>query len=388
MLSSGFITKVLEKVKNNKVSKEDIKKILFDVNRDKEMYEAIFNSMIEGVFVLDELNKIQYVNENALKMFNLELKSILDKELTEVLNDKDISHFFNEIQKSGKEIHNQEIDIGSFDNHQHIRVNFFPLKKGMEIIGNIFMLLDITHKKREQDKLRRAESLASLTTLAAGVAHEIKNPLSSIVIHIELLERYIEELPKKQQNNFNDIINIVAEEIDRLNRIISDFLFSVRPTILNKKLTNLSTLLNEILSLVSVKAEENGIKIILLTEENFPEIICDPNYIKNSFINIIKNSIEACEEGDEIEISLYREENNAVIQFQDTGKGISKDDLQKIFEPYYTTKDFGTGLGLTIVYKIIKEHNGDIFITSNKNDGTIFKITLPIYDVGVRLLEE
>lgn len=387
MLSSGFIKRVLDKVNVEKVSLYDIKKILFNVQKDRELYESIFESMIEGVFVLDENNNIQYVNSNALKMFNLDFR-ILEKNISEVFRNKNILLFFKDILESGNEIHDRAIESGYFNDHRIIRVNAFPLKQNNKIIGTIIMLLDITARKEEQNKLRRAESLASLTTLAAGVAHEIKNPLSSIAIYIQLMERYLNKLPENFKLKFGNMISIISEEIDRLNRIISDFLFSVRPTVLNKELVNLEKLLNQLLELISLQVKEKGLNLTLKVEKKFPEIICDPNYTKNAFLNIVKNSIEACDKNDEIIISLIKEGDYVKIIFRDTGKGIPKDKINQIFDPYFTTKDFGTGLGLTIVYKIIKEHNGDISISSDLNKGTIFTIKLPIYDEGVRLIEQ
>jgi two-component system, sporulation sensor kinase E len=388
MLSSGFIKKVLKKVQNGKVSEENIKKILFDVQKDRELYESIFESIIEGVIVLDENNKVQYVNNTALNLFELELKNVIDRNISEIFDNKGISDLFIDLNEAGNKILNKEIEIGHFDESTVIRMNVFPLKKKSSVIGTIIMLLDITANKREQNKLRRAESLASLTTLAAGVAHEIKNPLSSIDIHIQLMERMIEELPKKQREKFRNMSGIISEEIDRLNRIVSDFLFSVRPTILDKKLVNLEKLFHRLLELVSLKAKEKGVRFTLKVEQNFPEVVCDPNYIRNALLNIVKNSIEACNEDNEIIITIHRESNNAIIKISDTGKGIPKDKLNKIFEPYFTTKDFGTGLGLTIVYKIIKEHDGDISVSSTEGKGTIFKITLPVFGDKVKLLEK
>ncbi len=390
MLSSGFINKVLDKVKVNKVSIDDMKKILFDVQKDRELFESVFESIIEGLIVLDENNKVQYINNIALNMFNLDLKSILDEDISEVFGNSDISEIFRNVQKSGVEIHNREIEVDNYDEHYIIRVNVFPLKQKDTITGTIIMLLDITAAKNEEERLRRAESLASLTNLAAGVAHEIKNPLSAIAIHIQIMERYISNLPENDnlKSQFESIVTIVSEEIDRLNRIISDFLFSVRPTILNKKVINIENLIQDILNLLSMQVKEKSIRLTLKVEKNFPEIICDPNYIKNAFLNIVKNSIEACDDNDEITITLHREGNNAIIKFSDTGKGISKKDINKIFEPYFTTKDFGTGLGLTIVYKIIKEHKGDISVTSKEDKWTTFTVKLPIFDEGKRLLEQ
>lgn len=388
MLSSGFIKKVLKKVQNGKVSEENIKKILFDVQKDRELYESIFQSIIEGVIVLDENNKIQYINNTALNLFELELKNVIDRNISEIFENKGISNLFIDLNEAGVEILNKEIEIGNFDESTIIRMNVFPLKKKSNVIGTIIMLLDITENKYKQDKLRRAESLASLTTLAAGVAHEIKNPLSSIDIHIQLMERMLEEIPDEQREKFGNMVGIISEEINRLNRIVSDFLFSVRPTILDKKPINLEKLFHRLLELISLKAKEKEVRVTLKVEQSFPEIICDPNYIKNAFLNIVKNSIEACREKDEIIITIHRESNNAIIKISDTGKGIPKDKLNKIFEPYFTTKDFGTGLGLTIVYKIIKEHNGDISVSSTEGKGATFKIILPILGDKVKLLEK
>jgi signal transduction histidine kinase len=270
---------------------------------------------------------------------------------------------------------------------------------------------DITEKRSREAQLRRAENLASLTTLAAGVAHEIKNPLGSLSIHIQLIQKAMdahkeiyyearsehgqseasgangdEEDSRQYFSRLDKYIGVVNEEIDRLNRIVVDFLFAVRPMNMDFREGNINSLIEELSDFVRYELEESNINCVLELEKDLPRTGFDERYMKQALLNLIKNAQAAMENGGTLTIKTEFKDGQIDILVMDTGSGISDANLSKIFEPYFTTKETGSGLGLTLVFKIIREHRGEITVKSKEGQGTRFKITLPIPQKERRLI--
>jgi signal transduction histidine kinase len=247
------------------------------------------------------------------------------------------------------------------------------------------------------------ENLASLTTLAAGVAHEIKNPLGSLSIHIQLIQKsmaankavYFRAHPRGKDSDgdpseyfdlLDKYIAVVNEEIDRLNRIVVDFLFAVRPMDMDLREGNINTLIGELTDFVWFELKETRIDCALELAENLPAIRFDERYMKQALLNLIKNAQAAMPGGGVLTIKTEVSDGELRISIQDTGTGIPEENLSKIFEPYFTTKETGSGLGLTLVFKIIREHQGEITVKSKEGEGSCFIITLPIFQKERRLI--
>jgi signal transduction histidine kinase len=181
-------------------------------------------------------------------------------------------------------------------------------------------------------------------------------------------------------------IAVVNEEIDRLNHIVVDFLFAVRPMNMEFRIGNINTLITELTEFVSYEMEEAHIKSVLELAESLPPIDFDERYMKQALLNLIKNAIAAMPGGGSLTISTEVSDDRILLRVRDTGVGIPEENQQKIFEPYFTTKETGSGLGLTLVFKIIREHNGDITMKSREGEGTCFTIILPIPQKERRLI--
>jgi len=261
------------------------------------------------------------------------------------------------------------------------------------ITGSLVHINDITEKRGREVRLRRAENLASLTTLAAGVAHEIKNPLAAISIHLQLMQKMLGKGGGKNDASKNDsaktgkqqdeliakYFNIINEEVDRLNRIVVDFLFAVRPMTLELREGNINGLVAELAEFINTELEQSKIRLLLELDEKLLPVLFDERYMKQVLLNLIKNAQAAMPNGGLLTIATLGADTEVRISVCDTGVGISAENLKKMFEPYFTTKENGTGLGLTLVYKIIREHQGDIAVDSREGEGTNFEIILPVY---------
>ena len=263
--------------------------------------------------------------------------------------------------------------------------------------GNIIVVRDITEKRNQEILLHRMESLASLTNLAASVAHEIKNPLGAISIHIQLLQKAIakardneDKLPdKKFVENYIDVVN---EEIANLNKIVVDFLFAVRPVSANLELLHPNAIVEKLIDFLKPEYEKENVKLNVALCPEDTQLLLDEKLFREVIVNLSQNAIHAVNEKNNseqdkiIEITSVIRDDKYVLSITDNGCGIPEDKLNKIFEPYYTTKATGTGLGLTTVYKIVKEFSGDISVKSIAGEGTSFIISIPVPQLNKKLL--
>lgn len=236
---------------------------------------------------------------------------------------------------------------------------------------------DITEQKKTEELLQKIDNLSAQSELAAGVAHEIRNPLNSISGVLQLLQMTSKENASDQQN----YIQIMMAELERIDEILGEFLMTASPQdATRKKPTNMIVLLNGLVTLLKSLALKNNVQIQTNLESDLPLFFCIENQIKQVFINIIKNAIEAMPDGGKLLIEATKEDNNKVLfRVIDQGVGIAREDIDQVVTPFFTTKEKGTGLGLTISSKIIEEHGGAIKISSSVNHGTTVEISLPIY---------
>jgi signal transduction histidine kinase len=301
-------------------------------------------------------------------------------------------------------VEEREFDIEIKGISRLLSISVLPLVHEHQVTGSLIYIEDITEKRGREARLRRAENLASLTTLAAGVAHEIKNPLGSISIHIQLMQKAMEknrelfarahpggtdsigQEPVPYFDLLDKYIGVVNEEVDRLNHIVVDFLFAVRPMDMEFREGDINALITELVEFVWYELEQNHIECVLNLEENIPPIPFDERYMKQAILNLIKNAQAAMPEGGSLRISTGRTDTELLISILDTGMGIGEENLPKIFEPFFTTRETGSGLGLTLVFKIIREHQGEINVKSRKGEGACFTIALPIPQKDRRLI--
>jgi signal transduction histidine kinase len=229
--------------------------------------------------------------------------------------------------------------------------------------------------------------LNALTLLAAGVAHEIGNPLNSLDIHLQLIERKIRKLPPSYRQILTENMQTARQEIQRLDTILKQFLHAVRPTTPRREPQNLNDILRQTLKLLEPEISSRNIEVNLDLSEKLPKALIDPDQFQQVFYNLLRNAYQAIS-GDDglIDIKTRSTETDFIISISDNGTGIPPEQMGSLFEPYRTTKSAGTGLGLLIVRRIIREHGGEIEIHSNPNDGTSILIHLPHTAPSPRLL--
>ncbi|MDR2536186.1 MAG: PAS domain S-box protein [Treponema sp.] len=399
-----FIKRALQKL--NKLTGEQIQDLLVSTAAEIDRLETVLDSLTDGILVCDTEHTLILANKCAERFLSLCYAEQSSEPIWSAVRDEKVADFFQTTLRTGDRVVEREFDVETKGKQRLLSISVLPLVQDRQVSGSLIYVEDITEKRSREARLRRMESLASLTTLAAGVAHEIKNPLGSLSIHIQLIQRAMatnqalyyktqdtetqEDGAQNAQTYFNLInkyIAVVTEEIDRLNGIVVDFLFAVRPMNMEFRTGNINSVIEELTEFVKFELEEARINCILELTPELPDIDFDERYMKQALLNLIKNAIAAMPEGGKLVIKTETQEAEILIRVYDTGIGIPEEHLSKIFEPYFTTKPTGSGLGLTLVFKIIREHQGEITVKSKPEEGSCFTITLPIPQKERRLIK-
>mgnify|MGYP000925656589 CR=1 FL=1 len=380
---NNFINRAVKK--SSKMNEVQLRNLVQNIFAEYSLLDSMIDSLNDGIVILDANNKVIKVNKTLFLIFNAQVSENVDIE--EIIDNDEINSFINFTILNQEKCSDKEFFIQRKDQNQYISLSILPLVSNKKIHGTIIIISNITEKKINEIKTQRLESLARLTTAAASISHEIKNPLAAISIHVQLAKKNI----ASNENIFNEKMkkhfSVIEEEIDRLNKIVVDFLFAVRPIKFEFRLLNINNIITSILNTFQDEFESYKIQIKKILDESLPLLQGDERFLRQALINIIVNSKYAMiEDGGILTISTSKEENEVVVLISDSGRGIPQNIINKIFEPYFTTKDSGTGLGLTMTYKVIKEHGGDIHVYSDLGKGASFKILLPIVNNKSTLL--
>lgn len=371
-----FIERALAKAP--RMNEEQIRRLLFILADENERMGTVMDSMLDGIIVCDAGHRPILFNKSSERLIPLTSGEIHDRPLWESVADEEIAEFLRETLEREETLMDREFALDAKGSTRIISITVSPLVRDQRIRGNLIHVEEVTDKRRKEAQLRRAENLASLTTLAAGVAHEIKNPLGSLSIHVQLMRKALKASCETSSDTIRRYLDVVDEEIDRLNRIVVDFLFAVRPMDIDPRDTDLNDLLSDLMDFLAPEIEIAKVRLNLSLSEDIPRLKIDPRYIKQAVLNLVQNAIAAMPDGGILTLVTERRDNEILISVSDTGVGIPAENLPKIFEPYFTTKEMGTGLGLTLTFKIIKEHGGDIAVQSKSGQGTEFTISLPV----------
>lgn len=418
--------------KKDKLSREQLLSLLDDVIERNDILNSIINSLTTGVLIIENnFNLIRYntAAESCL-LYKKHLNEIekAERPLWEFIDDEDICAFLKKCKEKSITNSQEEFSIKtSGGSIRFLSVSISPLVHFTKICGFIILVRDITEKKNQDVLLHRMENLANLTNLAAGMAHEIKNPLGAISIHIQLLQKAIEKArnnenilpPKKFVENHIDIVN---EEIEHLNKLVMDFLLAVRPVKATLELKDPNKIIQTLVDFFSPEFKRNKIRIEFIPASREQKIMLDEKLFRDVIINLSQNSLSAIKSSADYKNANYDSEQNEtesnenensenlpdvfaeedfakyfkiqnsiqdnkyVIEISDNGCGMSPEIVTRIFEPYFTTKANGTGLGMTMVYKIVKEFSGEILVYSKENKGTKITLIFPIPQRYTKLL--
>ncbi len=381
-MKSGFLEKLVARL--DRVVPGDVHQLVTRLIREKGFLEKVFEALHEGVIVLDPNGVIDFLNHAACQFFGLDAERATGEIISSQIRGLD----WETLGKPGRTI-SRDLEV-FYPENRYLNFYLAPIDDGKDAnqpLGYVMLVRDLTTTRQEAEKNLESERLNSLTLLAAGVAHEIGNPLNSLDIHLQLLGRKMRKLALGDRKPLEENLSIAREEIQRLDLILKQFLHAVRPTTPLRERHNLHDLLHETLKLLEPELAARKVAVELDLAENLPPAMIDPGQFQQVFYNLIRNAYQAIA-GDHGRLLIRTRVNDYEyhISIEDNGTGISPEHMGSIFEPYRTTKSSGSGLGLLIVRRIIREHGGEIAIESEENHGTRVLIHLPHAERSVRLL--
>jgi signal transduction histidine kinase len=334
--------------------------------------------------VIDRKLRIVYHNATAKEMLGLP-DDLSNLRVSNFLRGVDWRAILNQdLDEWSKLVARQEIEI-VYPTRRIIQFYLVPHGDSAETASLI--LNDVTESRERAASEAENERSQLVSTLAAGVAHEIGNPLNSLYLSLQLLQRNI----AKDAFEKDDALSTLSEakkEVERLDSIINQFLRALRPAKPNLVDLDLKELLVEALNFMRHEIEAREIKASCVWPEAVPRILGDPQQLKQAFYNLMKNAIQAMNNGGSLTISCDYDDESVNLRFSDSGSGIKPEDLSRIFKPYYTTKSSGTGLGLMIVDRIVRDHGAKLSVESVLGKGSVFTIKFPRTGRRVRFLQE
>ena len=384
VLASNFSSMIREILEH----REQLERQLEEIKRMQRYTDQLLTTMSDGLLSMDMEGRVSTINPAAQKLFKnldnpVDKGSSVSKSLKKFT---ELDTYIQDILKNPHKKNPREISLHNKSKERVLLIGSSILKdrKGtpQEIILNLH---DITELKKLETSIRQSERLAELGTLAAGMAHEIRNPLSTIKTFVQLLPRKIEKpgfLEKFQRT--------VPRELDQINRLVEDLLELARVPKYHFEKIDIKSLLEQIIDFLGEEMKNRQINCHCEYSSDLPPIQADVSQLSKAFNNLIRNAVQAMPSGGKLLIkALYQKEHiegvpkltarngRITLVFQDTGAGISPEDIKNIFSPFFTTKDIGTGLGLAITHKVITEHGGQIDVESHNGKGSLFRIYLP-----------
>ncbi len=425
---NDFISKVSQKI--GKLSDEQLERLITDLQSENNALSSVLESLSTGLVIVDGSWRLLQMNKAAERCLPLKVRVARQSQeqkgesqpVWSLIDDTFIAEFLRSCASEQKTNVSEEFSLSKDDKVLFFTIAVMPLierrrkddseSRETRIVGSIISVDDITEKRQQEILLHRMESLASLTSLAASVAHEIKNPLGAISIHIQLLQKVVRKaragdgmLPApKFMEEYLDVIN---GEIESLNKIVVDFLFAVRPVQATMELAEPDALVEKTVSFFLPEFESKCVNVVLRLCKASPRLLIDEKLFREVIVNLAQNALAAIQERfpvrevpkeehsgcttyrrGELVLESFVKNDEYVLTVADNGCGMDSKTSSRIFEPYYTTKSSGTGLGLTTVYKIIKEFRGGIDVKSVPGHGTVFTIKLPVPQRNTQLLED
>ena len=360
--------------------------------RERKMQETVFNTIQDGVIVIDSDGVVQYANDAALGLIGLKENDIGVTRLWKMVPDLAKSIDLDTVtgKKMSYPVLSREIEL-NYPDHRVVRLYMVPIDAQVGHDGSggyVIVLSDITEERVCMEERLESERIDSIVRLAAGVAHELGNPLNSLTIHLQLIERKLKKLAKQPDaTNLAESLQVCQGEVERLDGIITHFLKAIRPQKLELNELDLLELVEDVLRVQEAELSNRKLEVKVEVNDDLPTILGDRDQIKQAFFNLIKNAMEAMQPSGILRIFARCDDDYVYLQFVDNGSGISEEDLSKVFQAYYTTKEEGHGLGMMIVERIMREHGGHINIESRKEAGTAITLQFPQQHRRTRLLE-
>jgi two-component system sensor histidine kinase PilS (NtrC family) len=367
---------------------EELKRRIIDYRQLERLYKHIVQNVVSGLITVDGEGRITSFNRMAEEITGYKLEEVYKEEVDSLF--PGLSAWSRSVGGNPREGGNRlrflrwETRFARKDGaHLILGFSISPLKdSGDREMGDILIFQDLTRLREMEEHVKRSDRLAAIGKMAAGIAHEIRNPLASISGSIEILK---EELGNSTQNQA--LMGIILREVHRLNSLIADFLLFARPISPGRERIQLNRLIEEILQMLGHSPDFN---VLIRLETEFEDDLYvqgDPNQVRQVFWNLLINAAQAMPKGGMLKVRLRKGSPHALlpagrsygeVSVIDSGVGIGEEDIGKIFDPFFTTKERGTGLGLSIVHSIVESYGGKIVVQSRKGRGSVFAVFIPL----------
>lgn len=361
------------------LSPEELRSVFMRLVSDKGLLQDVFDALRDGIILFDAGGQARFANKAASAIYARPLRELLRTPFETLTGG---TCHWDELCNSGIAI-TRDLQV-NYPEPRHYHFHMSPIAGGSEYL---LLVRDDTEQHTRGLEDAEAEQMNLLSFMASAVAHEIGNPLNSLGLNLQLLQRKLTKLPEADQAKLTPLLETAMEETKRLDTLLHQFLHSMRPTRLQRENVNLNTLIERVLETLDPEIAPRGISVHLELSEALPELSADSAQLFQALYNLIRNAYQSIpgEDGG-IYIQTAYNDNDLRIVISDTGTGISHEVMGSMYEPFRTTKSKGNGLGLLIVRRIIKDHGGTLGFASKEGTGTTVTITLPRADRVVRLL--